>query len=328
MDTIVLGRDKLKEFPYLNELKIYDYLTIREKELTAYYLMPEKDSVFHVKDMLKVGSFPKKQNEVIITEAAARLLFPSLDYASCVGKTFRFLEKNWVVAAVSNDQSKTFADNFGTDVYYQNMEEAAVFIDYETLSTIAEPSLPSWDEYSVMCVLDGLGLDPEKQKVVEEAKTIRIEYPNGDVEEIKDLINPYYQLIEFEQREIDTILQRFYLIFALLSVLLCLYMMSVIRTELFYRRKELGYLQIFGLSRRETQRMLIGEYAVKVFAGLLFGWALFCLVIVLYRIIVGAWVWTNEMAMLLCGVFAGAYLLFVYFVTHRFLRRSVLSLIT
>ena len=149
MDTIVLGRDKLKEFPYLNELKIYDYLTIQEQELTAYYLMPEKDSVFHVKDMLKVGSFPQKQNEVIITEAAARLLFPSLDYASCVGKTFRFLEKNWVVAAVSDDQSKTFADNVGTDVYYQNREEAAVFIDYEILSTIAEPSLPFWDEYSL-----------------------------------------------------------------------------------------------------------------------------------------------------------------------------------
>ena len=328
MDMIVLGRDKIADFPYCDELKVYDYLMVQENGLTAYYLLPKKDSVLHIDGMLKYGSFPEEETEVIITQAAAAMLFSSNNLSDCIGKRFIFCGQEWTVGAVTDDKTRTFSENIGTDTYYLFLEEAALFIDYHALGRIAEPSLPFWDPYSVMCVLDGLGMDPEKQAAVEEAKTIRIELPNGYVEEQKDLINPFYQLIDFEQREINESLRRFYLIFAFLCILLSLYMISVIRAELFYRKKELGYLQIFGLSKGETRRMLIGEYTVKAVIGLLLGFASFGVLLLIYRIFLGAWVWTNSLSLGLCVFFAGVYLACVSTTTCLFLRKSVLSLIS
>lgn len=328
MDMIVLGRDRIDDFPYKDELKVYDYLTAKENGLAAYYLLPKKDSVLNIDGMLKYGSFPEEETEVIITQAAAAMLFPSNDLSVCIGKEFRFCGQKWTVGAVTDDKTRTFSENIGADTYYLFLEEAAVFIDYPALGRIAEPSLPFWDPYSVMCVLDGLGMDPEKQAAVEEAKTIRIELPNGYVEEQKDLINPFYQLIDFEQREINESLGRFYLIFAFLCILLSLYMISVIRAELFYRKKELGYLQIFGLRKGETGRMLIGEYTVKAVAGLLLGFAFFGVLLLIYRTFLGAWVWTNILSLVLCVFFVGVYLACVSIAICLFLKKSVLSLIS
>lgn len=327
MDVIVLGRDKIDTFPYQEELTVYDYLTIQEEGISAYYLMQEKDSVFHVKGMLRAGSFPINDNEVIITQEAARLLFPSQDPVQCIGEKIKFCGKTWIVAAITNDQERLFKENLQTDTYYMVTDSAAIFIKYSVLAELTEPSLPFWDSYSVMCVLDGLGLDPDKQKVVEEAKTIEIQYANGQVEKIRDLINPYYQMIDFKQQEIDRSIQRFYLVFVLLSVLFSVYTVAVTRTELFYRKKELGYLQIFGLSKKETERMIISEYSFRVAAGHAVAYSLFIASVVLYRVVFGAWAWPNKTAIVLGFLFTGTYMLFVWATVRCFLRKSVLNLI-
>ncbi len=328
MDIILLGRDKIEKFPFRDELKIYDYLTTAENGLTAYYLLPEKDSVLHVDGMLKAGAFPQRPQDVIVTQAGAALLFPDVDPADCVGREFSFKGRTWTICAVTNDQNRSFQECFETDIYYHFAADAAVFIDYDILHELTEPSLPFWDSYNVVCVLDGLGLDPAKQTAAEEAKIFRIELPKGYVEEQRDLINRFYQLIDFEQREINESLHRFYLIFALLCILLSLYMVSVIRTELFYRKKELGYLQIFGLSKGETGRMLIEEYTIKAVAGLLLGFAVFGVILLVYRAFLGTWVWTNSLSLGLCVLFVGVYLACASITTCLFLKKSVLSLIS
>ena len=328
MDMIILGRDKMENFPFRNELKDYDYLTTEENGLTAYYLLPEKDSVLHVEGMLEAGTFPQQPQDVIVTQAGAALLFPDADPTDCVGREFSFKGRVWTICAVTNDQDRSFRECLETDIYYHFAADAAVFIDYDTLHELTEPSLPFWDSYSVVCVLDGLGLDPEKQKAAEEAKTFRMELPNGYVEEQRELINPFYQLIDFEQKEINKSLQRFYLVFSLLSILLCIYMMSILRTELFYRRKELGYLQIFGLKKNEVQKMLLGEYRVRVLLAFLLSGVFYILLTLTYKIVFGAWVWTSVFALLLCAGFTVLYLVFVWFTTRKHLGKSVLSLIS
>ena len=113
-----------------------------------------------------------------------------------------------------------------------------------------------------------------------------------------------------------------------MCLLICLYMVSVIRTELFYRRKELGYLQIFGLPKRSVVQMLWGEHLVRVDAAFILALAVELVLILLYGIIFGGLVLPSWLTFPACLLFAALYLLFAYGTARRYLKTSIRELIT
>ncbi len=42
------------------------------------------------------------------------------------------------------------------------------------------------------------------------------------------------------------------------------FMVSIVQAELFYWKKELGYLQIFGLPKGNVCKLICGGYALKI----------------------------------------------------------------
>ena len=327
MDIVYFTRAQYEAFAHKEWVQLYDYLEAEDGGITAYYLMPEKDSVLHVKGMLACGYFPRKADEVILSQEAADVLFPGIAYEDCVGQPVAFCKRNWTVSAVTVKRNAAFNTNFRVDAYYANSVKDAVFIPYESLQQIADKEAPGKPD-GIMAVIEGLGLDPDKQAIVKEALTTREVFGKAQlVIETEGFANVYYSMIGTLQGRINEIMNYFSLVFALIFLLICLYMAAVTRTELFYRRQELGYLQIFGLSKKDVLSMLTGEHVVKVLCAFGVAMALYLVLILFYRLFFGAVVLMPAYAALMCLGAASLYLSFTAAAAVRFLGSNIRKLI-
>ena len=325
VDLAGFTKEQYEKFSHKEWLTVYDYYEAEENGLTAYYLMPQEDSVLNVDGMLEAGHFPAEKDEVIITQETAEILFPGVSFADCVGRTFGFCGRTWTVSAVTIPQKAAFNEHFRVDLYYMRVNKTAVFIPYETLKMFAEKKENPVYPGSLMCVVRGMSKDEEKRQAVEDALFVKIP---GMEEGQKGWANRYLQMIDERSEQIDQVMKVFYAVFFTMCLLICLYMVSVIRTELFYRRKELGYLQIFGLQKGTVLQMLWGEHLVRVIAAFMSAGAAAIVLILLYALVFHGAVLPSWETFPACLLFAVIYLLFSYGTARRYIKTSVRELIT
>ena len=325
VDLAGFTKEQYEKFGHKEWVTVYDYYEAEDNGLVAYYLMPAEDSVLNVDGMLEAGYFPQKADEVIITQETAEILFPGTGFADCVGRTFSFCGRTWTVSAVTIPQKAAFNEHFRADLYYMRTQKAAIFIPYETLKTFGEKKENPAFAGSLMCVVRGMANDQTKRQAVEDA--LFMEIP-GMEEGQKGWANIYLQKIDERKEQIDQVMKVFYAVFFTMCLLICLYMVSVIRTELFYRRKELGYLQIFGLPKQSVLQMLWGEHLVRACAAFILALAATLILILLYGIIFGGLVLPSWATFPACLLFAALYLLFAYGTARKYLKTSIRELIT
>lgn len=147
---------------------------------------------------------------------------------------------------------------------------------------------------------------------------------------MEDSLNDYLGYIRDLRIRTEFYVGVAFLVLLALFFIACLYTISVIRLELFYRQRELGYLQIFGLPKGRIRRLILLEYAVKLLASLLLAALAYLLLAGIYTII-----WGGSFPLPNLGQAAGMvgaislmHLLTVWLSAFFFLRRSILKLIS
>ena len=105
-------------------------------------------------------------------------------------------------------------------------------------------------------------------------------------------------------------------------------MSSQIHIELFYRRKKLGFLQIFGLNKCKIKKIVLIEYMMKIIAALAMAVVLYLIGIVIYFMMVHHWVFFNQIHILviIAGILV-VYFFTVLFTLKKFLKRAVIRLL-
>ncbi len=99
--------------------------------------------------------------------------------------------------------------------------------------------------------------------------------------------------------------------------------------DLFSQKRELGYLQIFGLSKGRVLRLVLAEYVIKLVASMMLALILFGGLFAMYCIAVGRILHIDTIG-LPCILFflIMVYLLSTMVATAYFLKKNVLSLIS
>lgn len=312
MDMIILHSSEYERFPYKDQLVLYDRYTAREGEVHAYHLLREKDSVLGIDGMISAGSFPKTAREILVSQDYVNAFYgPKTELNSVLGKQVRFKNTDFFISGVLTDlREETAQNNVNADIYYRwKIEENSIFIPYETLKTIGKKQEP--DEF-LLGVLDGLADNREVLGFLRE-----------------NLPNQFYSNIQDAQRTLNIVTYLFTAVLLVSYVTACIFMVSIVQTELFYRKKELGYLQIFGLPKGRICKLICSEYALKILAAIGAAAVCYSVVVLAYYCFAGALVFMD--AVFTTAIFALLvliYLLTAYLSTKSFLKRSILSLIT
>lgn len=315
LDMITFYRTELDGFPYMDGIKVYENYTAEDGGVHAYRLLKEKDSVLAIDGMIEYGSFPKTDREILASREFINFYFKedAADAKAHIGDTVVFMDMEFEISGVLGDFSdREFERNLFVDTcYLRNIKENSIFIPYGVISKIGEETL---QEYCVG-VFDNLS---ENEEVLAALREVMV---NSDP-------NQFYTDIDDTQGTLDNIMFIFVIIMFVSCITACVFMVSIVRTELFYRKKELGYLQIFGLSKGKVCGLVFSEYILKLAAAFLL--AIFCYAacVALYGIIAGAFVFFDAAfcAVVVMALIA-AYLLTAYGSIRFFLRRSVLALI-
>ena len=313
--SVVAGLDEKTK----SRLTIYDDYYAEDGDMTAYYLLPKEYSVLGMAASISTGRFPEKETEVLVNETLAAVLSGDSSHPEqCLGKHFSFCGLDLTVSGIVSNEG--YRGEFRRDWYYAygkdnkplRTEDQHLFLSYSLLRTVGTKK----ESYGniIMASCPGIWKD--------EAMQDRLRY-NED-------LNDYLQHIRQLRGQTEYYVRVAFIVLLALFAIACLYTVSVIRLELFYRRQELGYLQIFGLSRGRIRRLILLEYAVKLVGSLLLAAAAYVLLATTYALAFHGGFQLPDAAQAgsMIAALALMYLITVWLTSAVFLRRSIIRLIT
>lgn len=313
MDLLSFYGDTLDGFAYYDDLILYDNYTAEEGDVHAYYLMDRQDSVLGIDGMLLAGTFPESAAQVLVSREFAEAYFAQEDPADCVGAVIRFKGREFTISGVTEELTeRTIERNLFVDTYYQRkIKENAIFIPYETMVQIGEKQESEFQ----MAVYRGLA---ENETVF----SAMVAAMDGEMP------SQFYSDVRAAQNTLNGFSKTFYLVLLVSYVTSCIFLVSIVQTELFYRRRELGYLQLFGIRRGRVWSMILAEHLLRLGGALIVAGACYGVAVLIYGGLTGSFLFFDVPTILtITPVLCGIYLLSVAVSGGVFLRRSILSLI-
>ncbi|MCR5743035.1 MAG: ATP-binding cassette domain-containing protein [Lachnospiraceae bacterium] len=323
-DILCLSADIEIDSDLESRMTIYDNLQAVEDGVYALYLMSDKASILARDDNIMMGVFPRGNNEILINSPACEHYFPGEKYENCLGRSVEYAGREFVISGIVKDADRG-GGYLNTDNYYYSAYRAfadegelkAIFVPYDSLSEFAQ-------------VLE---------ETIKYTFRIMAEYPellqNSDVINKLQRINHGLEINDImadardAQSMATTIVAIFTVIMVATMMVGCIYMAMLISGEMYYRRREIGYLQIFGVDRMGVKKLIKTEYSMKTVGAVLLAVMLYLVIILGYLLINGVLVFGNMLYMTSVSILLAA----IYSVTlnismGKYLKTDISTLIS
>lgn len=258
------------------------------------------------------GTFPQKNNEIIVSRSYAENRLHTAEYSACVGRTVQLAGSTYVIAGVLSELAGSDQQNLVYCNSYYQKEDALnlVFIPYKTLQKRGR-EVP---EKTKMVRLDGLYENPAYYQ------SLRADL-DGSVSMWDTMILDAEEMVQIV----------FYVILAVVTIaaaIALLFLKSEIQLELYYRRKEIGYLQVFHVTKKRVRNMLLGERLLRSGLSLAIAFLCFILCSIWIKLQFGVNVLLPIHLIVLFLLFYLAYILAVFwFPCSKFLKKDIISLL-
>ncbi|MBE6843853.1 MAG: ATP-binding cassette domain-containing protein [Ruminococcus sp.] len=312
---------ELNRFEHNEKVQIYEYYTANQNNVFAYYLADYDYSVFSIDGMIEYGDFPHNDREILISHGASELFFgQNVDAAKCIGKAVNFKGRDFLISGVvysldnveaNSKRNAAFFEYLYSDFYYNDISVNSIFIPYNSIKNIGERN----NTNTFRGYYENLFDDENAVKLLRTAI-------------INKNINIFDKQISESASLVESISQILLIAFLICFAISCIFLNSQIRIELYYRRKEIGYLQIFGLSKKKVFWIIIMDFVIKLILPFLISIFTYSAVAFTVFIAVKQLFLFNVQHVLTAfiGVFV-FYFFSVVFALKRFLRKNVLDLI-
>lgn len=321
-----------------NALTLYYPYTLKEDGVKALYYTEKEDSVLATAGMLKYGSFPESKDEVIVSYEYAESKFGAVfDENSIVGRKITFAGREFTVAGCLHsfeddasigilENSETVFDSFS---YYHRNRGEMIFIDYSVMSEIGELSFN--DSGTVVASLDGL---MQNDEVRQQLLDIHIKLNKEDAERrgidpaANFVLNDITREVDSIRFSLNIVVAALYLILVLCFMIACIFIRSKVSVELYYRSREIGFLQIFKTGTKRLKKMLLWEYLVRLGISVCASLAIYAVLSAAASLYLGEFIWFNVLHVAV--IFAVLLLLYVHSLLKcikKQLKKDIISLI-
>lgn len=217
----------------------YDKYELIEDDVCYTTYTPYEDSTLRIPDAIVYGKFPDTVDEVLINTMYAKRLAQDNDMTSLIGQviTVANSSKKYIIAGIVGNNTSIAYDK---TPYYENaVYMATVFGAYEEMKQF----LPKVDSDQIFFS-------------VHDENTLGMIEEKGLLESWNSIINERFSTVEF-------ISSMIILVSCIVCFIAFLFLYQVIDLELFYRRKEIGFLQLFGMDKKRIRRILYVHYIIQ-----------------------------------------------------------------
>lgn len=233
---------------YIN--KIYTNYVYKNDNLNVYPLYEYENS--NLKNFLEVGSFPQNNNEVLINFEYATNILNASDLNDLIGTTININNKDYIVVGITSKNKDESPQMYNTNYSYKEIymsgpnNKEAIFMFNDELKT-----------FGVVDESDMIMIDIKPEYI--------IDLYNGNLVEVYDTIgssafSQYEMGIKSISTDINSITQASLLIVVVVLILTMIFLVNQISMELFYQRKEIGYLQLFHYTKDDISLFMTLRY--------------------------------------------------------------------
>ena len=255
---------KLEDTPYniidVNSMYLEDFEEYINKTYTNYVYKNDNLNVYplyeyensNLKNFLEVGSFPQNNNEVLINFEYATNILNASDLNDLIGTTININNKDYIVVGITSKNKDESPQMYNTNYSYKEIymsgpnNKEAIFMFNDELKT-----------FGVVDEADMIMIDIKPEYI--------IDLYNGNLVEVYDTIgssafSQYEMGIKSISTDINSITQASLLIVVVVLILTMIFLVNQISMELFYQRKEIGYLQLFHYTKDDISLFMTLRY--------------------------------------------------------------------
>ncbi len=269
-----------RDYKYLEELIVrkYDEYVVFADNYNGYVLPNKEDSNLNIPGIIKYGSFPQLDNEILINNEFANLYFPNEKLEKVINKQIEVNGNNFIISGIVMKDVNNYFEVYGCNPYYKNINKGgyneisspAIFIPYNTIIKIGK-KIESNISLKLVVIDKEITADLYNNKIFTEAnKPVLGNYRSWE------------NKIDSVSKDANFIANIFLLLLLFISIVSILFVSNKIGLDLYYRKKELGYLQLFRLSKTRIFFIYVGEYLLNIIKSLFISlilYNIFCLLI-------------------------------------------------
>lgn len=255
IEMIEVSRTDLDGIGEYIDYELKDNYIIEESTYVVYTLYDKEESAFIIPGSIKVGKFPQSDKEVIATKKYVEDVLGIKNIKLALGRKIYIKEDVFVISAVIDDDYKELYNVLQSNCYYPNEIGNYIFMPYNSISKIGN-NITDVGDYVMIKI-------------------------NKDLYNKKEYINlltkKYFTYFDTWQHNIDSktctikyYLKTLFMGIIALSIIGIILVGTHINLDLFYRKRELGYLQIFGVNKKRMLFIVFWEYFSKILYALAF----------------------------------------------------------
>ena len=235
----------------------YNYKIVAE-EYNGYVLLDREDSSFLKFDILKYGSFPKTENEVVINKEFAIEILKTPVLSDAIGKEILICDQVFVVSAVIVTDNSVDTRVYRTNSFYNEIYDfssdnikPAVFIPYDKIHTIAEID-DSTDRIIISISMeDAISIYINEMSLVDGYGDYSYYLTWNNI--LRDFYSSLYNY---------TLIALGIVIVAVIFIFI--FIQNKISLELYYKKKEIGYLRLYRVSNDRIHFIFLIDYLLEV----------------------------------------------------------------
>jgi len=294
------------------DLKVYDNYVIEENGFICLPLFDEKDSGLSYDQVIQYGRFPQKGNEVVVSQEYVDDILGLNSYNDSIGKSILIGSDTYAIVGVLSDlKNERHFDLVNCNHYYDVDNPYKIFIPYEIIKERGH-----------------LVKSQMKMVMFSELYDNKANYTYLR-EELHRSISVWDKIVIDLQSTIDYVYLIIMVAVCLVALIAFLFIKNEIQLELYYRRKEIGYLQVFNVPKKRLKLMLVCERVLRT--ALALGYAL-VFYLVSATICISFFDVNGFLPINMIALFITVILLYsivsVYFPCTKFLKQEIITLIT
>ena len=316
----------LSESDYVDDLieyKYYEY-NIYEKDYTAYNLLHREDSNLNLPGIIAYGSFPKSDNEILVNEEFAKIKFENVDYSKIIGKKVILKNNELVISGIVKLTDENYIELYASNYFYRNINKSgrgeslpSIFIPYDLMKSIGEKK-PDYNTDKIIVKI-------KEQYLVDIYNGSIFNSSNGPKDSV---YNTWENRILMISKDAEFVANISILSFLVFGVIAIIFISNGLSLKLYYRKKEIGFLQIFHISKLEISIIIISEYLLNIFKMLFLSIITYLFISIILNIILSIDIMIPIYLLAFVLVILISYsAIVVYIPLRRYLKMNIIDLI-
>lgn len=242
--TLSLEKENYNYMCNKYECSKYENYIFADNENEYYILLPKQETVIGKKEYMYKGKYPQNSNEVIVNYKYYKENLKDNDIEN---KEIIIKNKKYKIVGVLTNDDMYLNDIYESNSYYNKEDTNQIFIPYEEMQKEFKDEKKSSNEIMVTI----------REKIDDELYT-----------DLKYNSSYWYKKIGSNIYLLNTFLNLFFVGLIFISILSFIFIANNIYLNIYFRKREIGCLQLFGLSKKRIKRIFIFEYCFKYIFGL------------------------------------------------------------